>query len=88
MFQAHPYGIQEVLRLLRRYTYHIGIVAVRQAGDKHLHLDNFSGCGIHITELVTGKVHHEFLTRSVGVGKYGCNILLRNEILLQMIIEL
>ena len=88
MFQAHPYGIQEVLRLLRRYTYHIGIVAVRHAGDKHLHLDNFSGFGIHIAELVTGKVDHEFLARSVGVGKYGCNILLRNEILLQMVIEL
>ena len=88
MFQAHSYGIQEVLRLLRRYTYHIGIVAVRHAGDKHLHLDNFSGFGIHIAELVTGKVHHELFTRFVGVGQYGRNILLRNEILLQMVIEL
>ena len=41
MFQAHPYGIQEVLCLLQRYTYYIGIVAVKYAGDKHLHLDNF-----------------------------------------------
>ena len=88
MFQAHPYGIQEVLRLLRRYAYRIGIVAVRHTGDKHFHLDNFSGFGIHIAELVTGKVDHEFLARFVGVGQYGCDILLRNEILFQMIIEL
>lgn len=88
MLQAHPYCLQEALRLLRRYTYHIGIVAVRHESDKHLHLENFSSFGIHITEFVTGKVDHEFLARFVDVGQYGSNILLRNEILLKMVIEL
>ncbi|MBR8707232.1 hypothetical protein IX324_003057 [Bacteroides pyogenes] len=88
MLQAHPYRIQKVFRLLGRYTCHIGIVAVRHTGDKHLRLDNFSGFGIHIAELVTGKVDHELLTPFIGVGKDCCNILLRDEILLQMIIEL
>ena len=88
MFQTHPYGIQEVLRLLRRYAYHIGIVAVRHAGDKHLNLYDLSGIRVNIAELVTGKVHHELLTGLIGIGKYSGNILLSNEILLQMIIEL
>ena len=43
MFQAHPYGIQEVLRLLQRYAYHIGIFTVRHVGDKYLNLYDLSG---------------------------------------------
>ena len=55
MFQTNPYGIQKVLRLLRRYTYHIGIVAVRHAGDKHLHLDNFSGFKHHPDRVILAQ---------------------------------
>lgn len=48
----------------------------------------FSGFGIHIVELLTGKVGHEFFARFIDIGKYSCNILSGNEILLQMIIGL
>lgn len=43
---------------------------------------------VYIADLVISKVHHEFLTGFIGVGKYGCNILSGGEILFQMIIEL
>lgn len=81
MFQTHPYGIQKVLCLLQRYAYHIGIAAVRHAGDKRPNIYDFSGIRVNIAEVVTGKVHHELLTKPIGIGKYSSNILLRNEIL-------
>ena len=88
MFQAHTDGVQEVFRLLGGYTGDVGVITIRHGCHKHLHLHDLARIRIHIGQLVTGKVNHQFLAGLVRVGQYSLDIFLRHKVLLQMEIEL
>ena len=88
MLQTHSDGEQKVLRLLGRDTYDICVVAIRHAGHKHFRLDDFASRRVNISELVAGKVHHEFLAGIIRFCEYRGTAFLSHEILLEMEIEL
>ena len=88
MLQAQAQGEEEVLRALRRHAPCEDVVAEGHASHEDLRLDHFACLGVYVRQLVPGEVHHQLLACLVGRGQHGGDVLLRHEVLPEVLVEL